>query len=228
MPIVPRSWASCLLAVVLVGFGIAAGGCSSGLSGSSSAPSGEAPSFRDRMSAMFLGSPASGGDPAQASTPRDVDCPGVDIRSGAASYAVGERPGEASPTTLRYQAEIARSARECAVLGANMSIKVGIQGRVVLGPAGGPGQIEVPMRMAVVREGARPKTVWTKLYRIPVTVPPGQTSVPFMQIEENMTFPVPSPDDLAALVIYVGFDPGAGAPQQPERRRPHRKPGATG
>ena len=181
------------------------------------------------MNALFLGSSGSNG-PAQTgvSTPREFDCPGIDIRSGAASYAVGEHSGEVSPTTLRYQAEITRSARECAALGGNMNVKVGIQGRVVLGPTGGPGQIEIPMRMAVVREGPGPRTLWTKLYRIPVTVSPGQTSVPFVQIEENMAFPMPSREDLAAIVIYVGFDPAAAAPQQPERRRPHARPGATG
>lgn len=231
MPIVPRSWASGLLAVVLIGFGTAVPGCSLGLSGSSSAsaaaPSGDALSFGGRARGTFFESPG-GAALAQASTPGDVDCPGVDIRPGAASYAVGERPGETTATTLRYQAEITRSARECSMRGGNLSIKVGIQGRIVLGPNGGPGQIEIPMRMAVVREGAQPRTIWTKLYRIPVTVPPGQTSVPFVQIEEDMTFPIPSAEDLAALVVYVGFDPGAAAPQQPEKRKPHRKPGATG
>lgn len=178
------------------------------------------------MNALFFGStsaPAPGG----AGTPAGVDCPGIDIRSGAASYSVGAQGGDITPTTLRYQAEISRSARECAVRGGNMTIKVGIQGRVILGPAGGPGQIEVPMRMALVREGPEPRTIWTKLYRIPVTVPPGQASVPFVQIEEDVTFPMPSADDLAAVVIYVGFDPGAES-QQPEKRKPRRKPGVTG
>ena len=36
-------------------------------------------------------------------------------------------------------------------------MKVGIQGRVILGPSGRPGQIEVPLRIAVVQEGASPR-----------------------------------------------------------------------
>ena len=41
--------------------------------------------------------------------------------------------------TMRYQVGIAQTARECAALGGVMTMKVGVQGRVLLGPAGGPG-----------------------------------------------------------------------------------------
>ena len=40
-----------------------------------------------------------------------------------------------------------------------MTMKVGVEGRVLLGPAGGPGQVDIPLRMAVVQEGPAPKTV---------------------------------------------------------------------
>ena len=61
--------------------------------------------------------------------------------------------------TTRYQVTIAQTARECAALGGVMTMKVGVQGRVLLGPAGGPGQVDIPLRMAVVQEGPQPKTV---------------------------------------------------------------------
>ena len=39
-----------------------------------------------------------------------------------------------------------------------VTIKVGVQGRVILGPAGrGPATIDVPVRFAVVREGVEPE-----------------------------------------------------------------------
>ena len=91
-----------------------------------------------------------------------------------------------------------------------------MQGRVLLGPAGDTGQLEVPVRLALVEEGMQPKAVWTKLYRIPVTVPPGQTNVSFVHIEEDMTVPKPSAAALDNYVIYVGFDPAAA--KEPERK----------
>jgi len=233
MPVVRRSQTgNSVVSAVVLALGLVAGGCSADLLGSSqpSGASGSSSSFKDRMNALFFGSPAKtgadqpGGKETAANTPGDVDCPGIDIRSGASTYSLGAQGADATPTTLRYQAGIARTARECAVLGATMTIKVGVQGRVILGPAGGPGQIDVPMRLALVQEGPEPKTVWTKFYRVPVTIPAGQTNVPFVQIEEDMTFPMPKADDLAAYVIYVGFDP-TGDKQQPPRKKPQKKIG---
>jgi len=93
-----------------------------------------------------------------------------------------------------------------AVQGATLIIKLGVQGRVILGPMGGPGQVAVPLRYAVVREGPQPKTVVTKFKRISVTVAPGQTHVQFIDIEEGLSFPMPSRSELDAYVVYVGFD----------------------
>jgi hypothetical protein len=210
------------LAVVL-----AASGCSSfdgviGSSPSSSpADSSSGSSFTQRVKGWFSSGssqPASEQKVAGGPNP-NVDCPNVDVRSGASTLAVNAPGAEPSATNLRFQASIAQTARECAVLGATMTIKVGIQGRVILGPAGAPGQVEVPMRLALVREGIEPRTIWTKLYRVPVMVPPGQSNVPFVQVEEDMTFPVPKTADLEAYVVYVGFDSNAlsAPPERPKR-----------
>jgi hypothetical protein len=177
------------------------------------------------MNNLFFGSPPSPGEEraaVDAGPNPNVDCPNVDVRSGASTLAVNAPGAEPNATNLRFQASIARTARECAVLGATMTVKVGIQGRVILGPAGTPGQVDVPMRLALVREGVEPRTIWTKLYRVPVMVPPGQTNVPFVHVEEDMTFPVPKRAELEAYVVYAGFDANAlTAP--PERKQPAKK-----
>jgi hypothetical protein len=228
MPLVRRSLGGLLGALAL---GAAATGCASNLTESS--PSGGDSSFKDRMSALFSGASAKAEAPGQpgasAGSPADIDCPGIDIRTGAATYSVGPSgTTDVTPTTLRYQADIARTARECSVAGGIMTVKVGVQGRVILGPTGGPGQIEVPMRLALVQEGVEPKTIWTKFYRVGVSIPSGQTNVPFVQIEENITFPMPKPAELDAYVIYVGFDPGADKQSPSDKKKSHKKPGATG
>ena len=66
-------------------------------------------------------------------------------------------PAQATAGDLRYQLSFGQTARECSVQGGAMSIKVGVQGRVILGPMGGPGIVDVPLRYAVVREGRRPR-----------------------------------------------------------------------
>jgi hypothetical protein len=129
---------------------------------------------------------------------------------------------------LRYQVGIGTTARECRLVGDMVSMKVGVQGRVVLGPAGGPGQIDVPFRFAVVQDSVPPKTIVTKLARISVTVPADDANVLFSHVEEDLTFPMPRAGAIDYYVVYIGFDPlGARELEKkkpaPRRPRPRRQ-----
>jgi len=208
-----------------------AGGCSSsGGFGSSGAPPPVAaaapPGLSDRMASFFSGSSAKAPQTVSNAQP-DVNCPPVDVRRGAATLAIGAQ-GNKSAMTLKYQGEFFREARDCAVVDGNMVMNVGVQGRVVVGPAGGPGQVEVPLRIAVVDEtpaGTRP--VMTKFIVIPVTIAPGAGNVPFTHIEERLTFPLPTPvAELDDYIVYIGFDPQSAEAQAkpPAKTKPKAKP----
>ena len=174
---------------------------------SSVGSSDDSPSFTSRFTSLFSGATPGVTQPhSPTPTAPEVECPGVDIRTGASTMNVAAKTADATAGDLRYQFSFGQTARECAVQGANLSMKVGVQGRVILGPMGGPGQVDVPVRYAVVREGPQPKTVITKFKRISVIVPPAQTHVQFVDIEEGLTFPLPSRSELDAYVVYVGFD----------------------
>ncbi len=193
----------------LAAFALAAAGCSSGGTGSS---------FTERFSQAFAG-----GNPAPVAPAAEAgnldSCPNVDIRQGAGTYAVRADGRDPSAMQLRYQIAIAQTARECVNVGGNLVIKVGVQGRLVLGPVGGPGTIEVPLRYALVEEGVEPKTLWTKMHSIPITIPEGQPHLTFTHVEEGISVPMPPNAAFDNYVVYVGFDP-LGMKQQPERRRP--------
>ena len=177
----------------------------------------------DKMKSWIFGTPAPESNPsANPNTPAEIDCPGVEVRNGAATLSISVPGAEATPMTTRYQVTIGDTARECIPLGGVMTMKVGVQGRVLLGPAGAPGQVDIPLRIAVVQEGVNPKTIVSKFYRVPVSVPPGQTSVPYTQVEQDLTFPMPPPAVLDAYVVYVGFDPNS-APARPERKPAKQK-----
>jgi len=176
------------------------------------------PGFADRMSSMVFGPPPKPGE-GKVEPPDPTDCPMVTVRQGAATVTVYGSGGQA-PTNVRYQATVGELARECAIQGGTISAKLGLQGRVILGPAGGPGRLEVPVRFALVREGPEPKTIWTQMYRVPVEVPAGQTNVPFVHIEDKISFPTPPGRELEAYVFYVGFDQqGVREPQRRGQRR---------
>ena len=174
---------------------------------------------------------AAGATPDNA--PAEIECPGVEVRAGASTLAINTPGAESTPMNTRYQVTIAQTARECAALGGVVTMRVGVQGRVLLGPAGGPGQVDMPLRLAVVQEGPEPKPIVSKFARLAVAMPPGQTAVPFVHVEQDLTFPMPRGNLIEAYVVYVGFDPApaearAQAEDQEEistwRRRRRRQP----
>ncbi|MFN3350702.1 hypothetical protein [Pseudorhodoplanes sp.] len=146
----------------------------------------------------------------------------MDVRRGAGTITINTNTRDPSAMQLRYQISVGQMARECASAAGNLNIKVGMQGRIVLGPAGGPGTIEVPVRYALVEEGPQPKTLYSKLYRVPVSIAEGQPSVSFTHIEEEMSVPMPTPAAFDRYVIYVGFDP-LGSAQERQQKRPAKK-----
>ena len=77
-----------------------------------------------------------------AGTTPDFECPGVSVRAGAGTLSMSAGAAEDAAMNLRYQVGIGQTARECKLNGTTLTIRVGVQGRVILGPAGGPGQID--------------------------------------------------------------------------------------
>lgn len=152
----------------------------------------------------------------------DYSCPVVDVRTGAGTWQVQGNGG------LKYQATLATLARECAISGTNaMTMKVGIEGRVVLGEKGTPGGLSVPIRIAVVQEGPNPKTIATKFFTVPLNIPAGENQLLFSVVEDSLTFPLTSPGDVERYVVYVGFDPkGSSEPSRPRTTTTKPRPAA--
>lgn len=151
----------------------------------------------------------------------DYSCPVVDVRTGAGTWQVQGNGG------LKYQATLATLARECAVNGATMTMKVGIEGRVVLGEKGTPGGLSVPIRVAVVQEGPSPKTIATKFFTVPLNIPAGENQLLFSVVEDQLSFPLNNPADVEKYVVYVGFDPkGGNEPARPRTTTTKPRPAA--
>jgi hypothetical protein len=125
---------------------------------------------------------------------------------------------------LRYQVTIGRTARECLVRGDMLTIRIGMEGRVILGPAGAPGQVEIPIRYALVMEGPEPRMITTKLHRVPLVIPPGQGNLSFTHVEEDLTVPMPPGSDLDNYIVYIGFDPNVPTPAEEKKKKPKAKP----
>ena len=173
---------------------------------------------------------------ATAAVDPDLDCPQVTLRIGASTLLIGSKPGQGEPNPLdvSYQGSIIRTARECHVNAGIVTMKVGIEGRIITGPAGMPGAVDVPLRIAVVEEGPNPKTIVSKFSRQTVTVANAVDRVTFTHIDPDVSFPVPTPAAaIDSYVVYVGFDPLGAHPQVKKKpvgkrkTRPAAKPRST-
>ena len=85
--------------------------------------------------------------PSQAG-PR-IDCPIVQVEPGMAAYRVG---GD-SNQSVRYQISIGDVSRDCSMANGQLLVRVGVETRVVTGPAGGPGSYTAPLTISLRRTG---------------------------------------------------------------------------
>ena len=213
--------ASCVAALAVAAMVLS--GCGGRSLFSSQATSGS-PSIGDRFSQLFGSNsqPATTATsaPTPSSEPSLPTCPSVSIRSGASTFAVGLPGKEAVGNDLRYQATIVRTARDCTLHDGQVTARIGIQGRVIVGPGGAPATVEVPLRVAVVQGGIGEKTVFTKAYRTTVTMA-GDSTVPFSLVAEDVVYPIPPANTGDSYIFYIGFDPQALKPEP--RPRSHRR-----
>jgi hypothetical protein len=181
-----------------------------------------AQSLTDRFKSLFGGKseeePAPAASSAVPQDTGDLTCPPVTVRAGASTYAVGASGKQAVGNDLKFQATISKMARECSVNGGVITARIGIQGRVIAGPAGAPSSVQVPIRVAVVQGGVSEKTIATKAYQTTVTMSEGG-SEPFTLVAEDLTYPAPAGAVGDSYIFYIGFDPQALKPERPAPKK---------
>lgn len=221
-------------AVGLVVCAAVVSGCSGGSLFNSTAAPAPAPAaassssgtqwLRGEISSFFAESSDKAPQPVAGGTP-DIECPYIEIRQGASTLTIGGG-GENAAMSLKYQGTFVRAARQCSVAAGQMTMRVGVEGRIILGPAGGPGQVDVPLRIAVVDQSpAGMKPILTKLIHIPVAIESATDNPTFAHVEDGLTFPLPSAAVLERYIVYIGFDPLAA---QPQEKHPKPKPKRKG
>ena len=163
--------------------------------------------------------------PAPAGGARDepIECPVIEILDGTSSYRTYAGT-EQTNESVRYQFSMGEVARDCTKSGKDILMKVGVEGRVLLGPAGSPGSFTVPVRIAVRHDGDG-KVVTSRLYQAPATIAAGSDSTTFQIVSDPLVVPFLSAHADGDYTILVGFDTAAHAPaaasgeKRPGRRR---------
>lgn len=164
--------------------------------------------------------------PGPAPSESPSGCPTIALLPGTEAQRV-LASGANGNLGVRYQYSLTNVGRECAFYANSMTIKVGADGRVLLGPAGTAGHFDVPIRVAVFSE-TQQKAVESKLFRVPVSIPAGQSAAPFAFVSDRITLAVPKSHG-NEYSIKVGIDAGGAGAADPHKPRHahHRKAAAS-
>lgn len=130
-------------------------------------------------------------------------CPEVQVRDGTQMLQIFEKGKQDDLTAIRFQATINKFARECRTDGiGNTTIKVGTTGRLLAGPNGATGSVNLPLRVVLVRNGD--EVLYSQIQTVAATIAPGTAATDWVSIVDGIT--VPADKSAGRFVIYVGFD----------------------
>ena len=139
--------------------------------------------------------------PSRPTAGLEAPCPIVDVIEGGAAIRVGAT-----------QISLGELARECVVNeDKSLSVKVGVEGRVLLGPGGTGGSFTAPLRINI-KVGDR--VIATRSRTVAVAIPPGQAQGFFNVVESGFVVPNQYAEDYE---IEVGLA-GGGRPAKAARR----------
>jgi hypothetical protein len=177
-------------------------------------------SISDRFKSLFGGKSDEPAQNAPEETPGETDltCPPVAVRAGASTFAVAPPGKQPLGNDLRYQATITKTARQCTINAGQITARIGIQGRVIAGPAGAPSSVQIPLRVAVVQGGVGEKTITTKAYQTTVSMSE-DSSVPFTLVADDLVYPAPTDGTGDSYIFYIGFDPQSLKPERPAPKK---------
>ena len=150
-------------------------------------------------------------------------CPTIALLPGTESQRVMVA-GQTGNQALKYQYTLSTVGRECSIAGDRVAIKVGADGRVLLGPNGAAGHFDIPIRVAVFSE-SQGRAIESKLFRVPVTLAQGQVATPFSFVSDSVVVHIP-PGRTREYSIKVGIDGGgkSEAGTKVKHARRHKEP----
>ncbi|MDZ7872803.1 MAG: hypothetical protein U5N27_06280 [Rhizobium sp.] len=124
------------VSLMMVLSGCNAGGLGSSLGLSSSEPAAATPAAASGQQAFVQGF-----------------CPQISLSDGTASYRTYARGKDGDAEQVIFQASLADTTRSCARTETSLTINALVQGRLVAGPQGKAGTINLPVRVTVVDGG---------------------------------------------------------------------------
>lgn len=156
-----------------------------------------------------------GGTTVPPSQPKELEaayCPTVDVAEGGAALRI------MAGSNVRTQISVGRMARECARReDGSIALKVGVEARVLLGPAGSPGRFDVPVTVSVKYDD---KVVASRVGRTTAEIDKGEAQTIAQIVVDDLTVP-------AAMTRDYEIEVSLGAGKAPSKPKHRRKPAAA-
>ena len=133
----------------------------------------------------------------------DQLCPSILVREGTDILRLYDTEMDRGPSSVRYQSQIVQTAVECTPGNGQFGLTIGIAGRALIGPRGGPASLDLPIRIVVINRTDN-QVISSQIVRTNAVIEPGEVSAVFTLVDRS--FFVPTPARQADYQILVGFD----------------------
>ncbi len=196
----------------VLALGFVLGGCMSGLlPGSTSEPSApSAPSGGSALANLMRFGTTSPPPPMQP-VEEEIECPSVVIVPGGAALRIGGGDSE----SVRSQITLTDVARECAgTAGGPVTMRVGAEGRVLVGPAGSAGPMGATLRIEVRRADT---VIASRNVRVGATIPAGEAQATWTHVESGIVVPAEAFKAGGDIDVFLTLNPGGATPRRARR-----------
>lgn len=133
----------------------------------------------------------------------DQLCPSIIVQDGTETLRLYADPADPAPDQVRYQAQILQTVVECTPGPLQLGLSIGIAGRVIIGPQGGPASLDFPIRIVVLNT-VTDEVLSSEIVRADAIIEPTEVSANFTVV--NRAFFIPVPARQADYQVLVGFD----------------------
>lgn len=129
-------------------------------------------------------------------------CPQIFMRDQDAVYRTYAKGKKDDPQQVAFQASFGDYTRQCTLTDTNLTMTVVAQLRLIVGPAGAPGQVTLPIRITVTDDDT---VLYSEVTNFPAQISEGSGSAQVVFRKEGIKMPIGS----GALVrVNIGFDQG--------------------
>lgn len=137
-------------------------------------------------------------------------CPKFAVWPRENSLTIYEQGRIGDGLAVMHRGEITRTARECAVAPGRVSVKYGFSGRVLMGPRGATGRVQLPVTVFVTDD--KHERLNSETVMVDVNLSP-DNPIGYFSTVRSIEFQIPEGNRPGDYDVFVAFDrtaPGAG------------------